>query len=89
MYQFIENIKSDKTFFFYLGRGALYTLLKAMGIGQGDEVISQVFTCFWVLTPVIHLGIAPVYVGIDPSTFSIDPDKIEEKITDRTRAIIV
>lgn len=89
MYQFTENIKSDKAFFFYTGRGALYALLKAMGIGQGDEVIFQVFTCFRVLTPIVRLGVTPVYVDIDPGTFSIDPGKIEEKITDKTKAIIV
>jgi dTDP-4-amino-4,6-dideoxygalactose transaminase len=89
VYQFIENIKSDKSFLFYRGRNALYALLKAMRIGQSDEVIFQVFTCVHVPTPVISLGATSVYVDIDPGTFSIDPDKIEERITDKTRAIIV
>ena len=40
MYQFIENIKSDKSFLFYRGRNALYALLKAMGIGQSDVDLS-------------------------------------------------
>jgi len=89
MYQFIEKLKSDETFFFYQGRVALFALLKAMGIGESDEVIQQVFTCFHVPTPIAYLGARPVYVDIDPRTFNIDPDKIEEKITPKTKAIIV
>lgn len=89
MYQFIENIKSDRAFFFYMGRVGLYALLKAMGIGQNDEVILQVFTCFHVPTPIVRLGATPVYVDIDPRTFGLDAGKIEEKITNRTKAIIV
>jgi len=89
MYQFIQKLKSDETFFFYQGRVALFALLKAMGIGEGDEVIQQVFTCFHVPTPIAYLGARPVYVDIDPRTFNIDPDKIEEKITAKTKAIIV
>jgi perosamine synthetase len=89
VYQFIENLKSDKTFFFYAGRVALYALLKAMGIREGEEIIAQVFTCFRVLTPMLRLGINPVYVDIDPCTFSIDPSKVEERITDKARAILV
>jgi perosamine synthetase len=89
VYQFVGNIKSDKALYFYRGGMALYALLKAMGIGQGDEVILQVFTCPAVPSPVVRLGAMPVYVDIDPGTFGIDPGKIEEKITKKTKAIIV
>lgn len=89
MCQFTENIKSDRTFFFYRGGVALYALLGAMEIGPGDEVILQVFTCPTVPSPVVRLGATPVYVDIDPGTFNLDPDKIEERITEKTKAIIV
>ncbi len=88
MYQFADNLKSDKAFFFYTGSTALYALLKAMGVGPGDEVILQVFTCPGVPSPVVRLGATPVYVDIDPKTFSIDPDKIEARISGKTRVII-
>lgn len=88
MYQFVENIKSDRTFFFYRGGVALYALLKSMGVEQGDEVILQVFTCPAVPSPVVRLGATPVYVDIDPGTFDMDPDKIEAKITEKTKVII-
>lgn len=89
MYQFIENIKSDKAFFFYRGSVALYASLKAMGIESGDEVILQAFTCDIVPATVVRLGAIPVYVDVDPGIFGIDPGKIEERITRKTRAIIV
>jgi perosamine synthetase len=89
VYQFAENIKSNKALFFYRGGMALYALLRAMEIEQGNEVILQVFTCPAVPSPVVRLGATPVYVDIDPRTFSIDPDRIEERITEKTKAIIV
>jgi len=89
VHQFVENIKSDKTFFFYRGSVALYALLRAMEVGPGDEVILQVFTCPAVPSPIVRLKATPVYVDIDPGTFNMDPDKIEERITERTKAIIV
>jgi perosamine synthetase len=89
VYQFIENIRSDKTFFFYRGRIGLYAVLKAMDIEPGDEIILPGFTCFHVPRPIVRLGGAPVYVDIELTTFNIDPEKIEEKITHKTRAILV
>jgi dTDP-4-amino-4,6-dideoxygalactose transaminase len=89
MYQFIENLKSDKAFYFYNGTTALYALLKSMDIGRDDEVILQVFTCPAVPSPVVRLGATPVYVDIDPTTFNIDSDKIESRITNKTKVIIV
>jgi dTDP-4-amino-4,6-dideoxygalactose transaminase len=75
-------------FIFFKGRVALYAILKAMGIKRGDEIILPGFTCVVVPT-IIYLGAKPVYVDIDPLTYNIDPDKIEEKITDKTKVILV
>ena len=62
--------------------------LEAWGIGPGDEVIIPAFT--FAATPLAahHQGATVVYVDIDPETLNIDPAKIEEAVTDRTRAII-
>jgi dTDP-4-amino-4,6-dideoxygalactose transaminase len=58
------------------------------GIGKGDEVILPPFTFFSTAGVVSRLGATPVFVDIDPDTYNIDPSKIEEKITSRTKAII-
>lgn len=78
-----------RSFTFYKGRVALYALLKAMGIGAGDEVLLQAYTCLAVPIPVLALGAKPVYVDIDPDSLNINPDNLENKITSQTKAIIV
>jgi dTDP-4-amino-4,6-dideoxygalactose transaminase len=64
-------------------------ILKAFGIGRGDEVIIQAFTCVAVPCPVLAAGAKPVYADIDPTTFNLDPASVEARITPRTRAIVV
>ncbi|ADR19703.1 DegT/DnrJ/EryC1/StrS family aminotransferase [Calditerrivibrio nitroreducens] len=73
---------------FFKGRVALYAILKGMGIKEGDEVILPGFTCVVVPNAICYTGGRPVYVDIDPSDYNIDVNKIEEKITDKTKAII-
>ncbi|MCD6062166.1 MAG: DegT/DnrJ/EryC1/StrS aminotransferase family protein [Flavipsychrobacter sp.] len=67
---------------------ALHLALVALGIGADDEVIVPAFT--WVATAnaVIYCGATPVFVDVDPLTFNIDPKKLKEKITPKTKAII-
>ena len=67
----------------------MYAILKALGIGAGDEVIIQAFTCVAVPCPVLATGAAPVYCDIDPVTFNLDPASVEARITSRTKAIVV
>jgi len=62
--------------------------LMALGIGAGDEVLLPPFTFFATAGSVSRLGAIPVFVDIDPETFNIDPSKIEEKITSKTKAIL-
>lgn len=81
--------KFNKAFFFFKGRVALYALLKALDIKEEDEVIIQAFTCLAVPNPIIWVKAKPVYVDIDPNTYNIDSSKIEEKITPKTKVIIV
>jgi dTDP-4-amino-4,6-dideoxygalactose transaminase len=60
----------------------------AAGIGEGDEVITTPYTFVASANTIIHTGATPVFVDIDPVTMNIDPKKIEEKITPKTKAII-
>lgn len=71
------------------GRSALYTGLKALGVGQGDEVILQAYTCNAVPNSILWTGASPVYVDIDQNTLNIDIEYLAEKITERTKVIIV
>lgn len=76
-------------YYFFKGRVALYAILKAMGTGKGDEIILPGFTCVVVPNAVTYLGAKAVYADINPAVFNIDPRCIEERITGRTKAIIV
>ncbi|RKY77232.1 DegT/DnrJ/EryC1/StrS family aminotransferase [candidate division KSB1 bacterium] len=70
------------------GTAALHMAVAAVGIEPGDEVITSAYTFLASASCILHqLGI-PVFVDIDPDTLNIDPRKIEERITEKTRAII-
>lgn len=70
------------------GTDALFIALKAFGIGAGDEVITTAFSFIATSEAITMSGARVVFVDINPATFNIDVTKIEDKITERTRAII-
>lgn len=70
------------------GTTALHLALHTLGIGSGDEVIIPTFTMIATANAVKYTGAKNILVDAEPRTWNIDPDKIEEKITERTKAII-
>jgi len=66
---------------------ALHLAYKALGIGEGDEVIVPAYTFMATISPVIHAGAKPVLVDVNPDTGIIDPALIEKAVTKRTKAI--
>jgi dTDP-4-amino-4,6-dideoxygalactose transaminase len=71
------------------GTEALELGLHACGVKAGDEVIVPAFTFIATGSAVSALGARPVFVDIEPGTFSLDPEQLEARITPRTRAIVV
>jgi len=74
---------------FVTGRHALYSILKSLDIGEGDEVILQAFTCVVVSNSIIYCGAMPIYCDIDSKTYNMDIKQIESHITKRTKTIII
>lgn len=70
------------------GTTALHLALATLGIGRGDEVIIPTFTMIATANAVSYLGAKPVLVDSEKRTWNIDPERIEEKITKKTRAIM-
>lgn len=67
---------------------ALHIALISGGVKPGDEVITTPITFAATANTIIHVGATPIFVDVDPNTFCIDANKIEEKITDKTKAIV-
>ncbi len=70
------------------GTTALQILLRAMDIGQGDEVITVSHTFIATAEAILLAGARPVFVDIDPATYLMDVSQIEARITPRTKAIL-
>lgn len=70
------------------GTDALQIALMALGIGFGDEVITPGFTYIATAETVALLGAKPIYVDVDPKTYNLDANQLENAITARTKAII-
>jgi len=70
------------------GTTALQLALLALGIGPGDEVITVSFTFTATVSPILHVGATPVFIDVDPVSFTMDVGQLEDAITPRTRAIV-
>jgi len=70
------------------GTSALHLIVRALGIKDGDEVITTPFSFIASANCVLFERAKPVFVDIDPTTLNIDVNRIEERITDKTRAIL-
>lgn len=70
------------------GTAALIVALQAHGVGAGDEVITTPFSFIATATSIIACGATPVFVDIDPFDLNMDPDQLEDAITDRTKAVM-
>lgn len=85
---FKRYFQTPFVFSFDSGRSGEYAILKSLGIGKGDEVLLQAFTCVAVPNSVLWTGATPVYVDVG-SSFTLDLSDLEKKITKHTKAVIV
>jgi len=70
------------------GTDALHLAIEALGIGEGDEVITTPFTFFATVEAILYTGATPVFVDIEPDTLNIDVSQIEANITGKTKALL-
>jgi dTDP-4-amino-4,6-dideoxygalactose transaminase len=70
------------------GTSALHLALLAAGVGPGDEVITVPMTFIATSWAISYVGATPVFVDLDPLTYTLDPSQIEKRITSRTKAIL-
>ena len=84
-----EYVGTKHCFAVNSGTAAIHACVSGVGVEVGNEVIVPAFTFWATAQAVLVQNAIPVFVDIDPKTLNIDPSKIEEKITDKTKAIIV
>lgn len=83
-----ETIGAKRCLAVVNGTNALITAMVQLGIGGGDEVLVPPYTFIATVIAILQTGAMPVFVDTDPDTFQIDHDRIEAKITPRTKAIL-
>lgn len=82
------GLKHSDFFFYWKGRVALTAIFKAINLQKGDEVILPAFTCVVVPNAIIYLKATPVYVDIDLNSYNTTLERIKEKVTPNTRAVM-
>ncbi len=86
--EFSKYTGTDYTVGVNSGSDALFLSLKSIGVGKGDEVITVSHTFTSTVDAIVRNGAKPVFVDINPDTYCMDILKIEEKITNKTKAIL-
>lgn len=74
---------------FWKGRVAFFALLRALGLGAGDEIVMPGFTCVVVPNAARMLGAVPVYADLEAGGYNIDPTLAEARVTPRTKALLI
>ncbi|MFC1789615.1 DegT/DnrJ/EryC1/StrS family aminotransferase [Patescibacteria group bacterium] len=87
--EFKNYLGAKYTISFNSGRSALMAILTSLGFEKGSEILLQAFTCNAVPNPVIWAGLRPVYVDINENTFNINAKNLENKITAKSKAVII
>jgi perosamine synthetase len=87
-FSLVSGIPGKSAHFFFKGRVALYAILESMGIGPGDEVVLPAYTCVVVPNAILYRKARPIYVDINPETFSMEPAAVSCVLTSRTKVVI-
>jgi len=85
---FLEHIGAEHVIALNSCTAALHLSMVVSGVGHGDEVITTPMTFCATANSIVHTGARPVFVDVEPDTGNIDPDRIEEAITPRTKALV-
>ena len=86
--RFAEYVGATHALAVSSGTAAMHLALVAMGIGPGDEVITTPITWPATANVIVHTGATPVFADIDPGTLNVDPARVAELVTPRTKAIM-
>ena len=81
-------LRAQKIITTNLGRSSLYLALNCLGLNKGDEVLVPAYTCAIVFNTILHSGLKPVFVDVNPLTFNLDANLIINSITPKTRVIL-
>lgn len=76
-------------FLFLTARTGLYHVLQSLQLEKGSHIVVQAFTCEAVILPIFEAGYTPLYIDIEPQSFSLDINDLKKKITRKTRVIIL
>ncbi|MAE72053.1 MAG: erythromycin biosynthesis sensory transduction protein eryC1 [Gemmatimonadetes bacterium] len=86
--EFARYCRSDHAVGVSSGTSALQLALMAAGVGPGDEVVTVSCTFVATVAAIYHVGAQPVLVDVDPRSLTLDPARLEDAISDRTRAVV-
>jgi dTDP-4-amino-4,6-dideoxygalactose transaminase len=86
---FARSTGSKYALSFWKGRLGFFAALKALGVEAGDEVVAPGYTCMVISAAIKILGADPVYVDIEPTYCTLDPDKLEDALTPRSKVLMI